>query len=439
MIDITSGRNAWASWHVIILLAPPHPVKTTPDPFCPPFCPPAYVAVTGYNFNVQMMLIANNDASSTHNSHPLGAVVERYEYNPFGERRVFSNKAGDPSDDPYATFPMGESDRLDDANGELLPYGLNDRGHQGLQHDEHLGHNGTYIDNDSRYLLAHIQRYAQRDPHPARYPDGMNAYAYYAGLRGTVDPTGRAIPSHAHPIAQYAGKKRPCVVNCNDAFNRCLRGHSDPNECFDLMRACHAYCFAFGNVQSQLRRASFNGWRVAGDVVLAATGITSVAASAKIDGTKFPKTKAALALGGSAATALALLDGVNNMSRFKGWALEQAILKEHKEIWLQYSPGDIIKEYGDEDVKYNCNIKGSLSYSQFREGFITSEHLKSPGQTSGFSIKPCHAATEVWVYYRVNGAEWNRAVLTGVPMQVKPCLTPDQIIQLESVLRWGFP
>jgi len=70
-----------------------------------------------------------------------------------------------------------------------LPYGINDRGHQGLQHDEHLGANGTYIDNRARYLLAHLQRFAQRDP--LGYVDGMTVFVYYAAIRGFVDPAGK--------------------------------------------------------------------------------------------------------------------------------------------------------------------------------------------------------------------------------------------------------
>jgi RHS repeat-associated protein len=57
-------------------------------------------------------------------------------------------------------------------------------GFQGLRHDEESG----LIENRNRMLDPTTGRFMQRDP--MGYPDGMNLYAVYHVMWGTVDPTG---------------------------------------------------------------------------------------------------------------------------------------------------------------------------------------------------------------------------------------------------------
>jgi RHS repeat-associated protein len=57
-------------------------------------------------------------------------------------------------------------------------------GHQGLYHDAETG----LIYNRARMLHPTLGRFTQRDP--LGYVDGMSIFAYYAGMKGGVDPNG---------------------------------------------------------------------------------------------------------------------------------------------------------------------------------------------------------------------------------------------------------
>jgi RHS repeat-associated protein len=115
-----------------------------------------YFAARHHNFNVVALLDATD-----------GSVVERYDYNPYGQRFVL--------DDDYS----------DDADG-LSDVGLN-IGHQGLTHDPESGL--TY--NRARMINSTIGGFMQRDHF--EYFDGLSAYLYAsANPLLWVDPTGLA-------------------------------------------------------------------------------------------------------------------------------------------------------------------------------------------------------------------------------------------------------
>jgi RHS repeat-associated protein len=96
------------------------------------------------------------------------AVLERYEYTPYGQRVVFYS-AG--SNDPLAHTPTLIPRRVE-LGGTLQPYGAYAIGHQGLYHDEETGE--TLIYNRARMLHTRLGRFTQRDP--LGYVDGMNIY-----------------------------------------------------------------------------------------------------------------------------------------------------------------------------------------------------------------------------------------------------------------------
>ena len=124
------------------------------------------------NYNV-LALLDNNTLT-----------VERYEYTPYGQRQVYVSPG---INDPGAHAPVAMSQRVE-VGGVKQPYGLCEFGHQGLMHDESVG----LIQNRYRDLVVRLGRYAQGDP--LGYPDGMNRFAYYAGMHGEVDPSGLLNP-----------------------------------------------------------------------------------------------------------------------------------------------------------------------------------------------------------------------------------------------------
>ena len=81
-----------------------------------------------------------------------GGVIERYDYNPYGQRLVLDP---DYSDDP---------DGLSDVANPI--------GHQGLYHDDESG----LVYNRARYRDPELGRWLEKDPF--KYRDGMNCYAY---------------------------------------------------------------------------------------------------------------------------------------------------------------------------------------------------------------------------------------------------------------------
>ena len=91
-----------------------------------------------------------------------GDIIERYEYTLYGERTIMNAD--------YAV--LGSS-----------AYTMN-MGFQGLFHDTETG----LVYNRNRMLNITTGRFIQRDP--LGYPDGMNTYAAYHVMGGTLDPMG---------------------------------------------------------------------------------------------------------------------------------------------------------------------------------------------------------------------------------------------------------
>ncbi len=96
-----------------------------------------------------------------------GTVVERFRYDPYGNRTVLDADFTDDDD--------GES------NSDLTV------GFQGLREDASGLHHQR-----ARYWHSDLGRFISRDP--AGYPDGMNRYAGYHIFGSTVDPSGLDTP-----------------------------------------------------------------------------------------------------------------------------------------------------------------------------------------------------------------------------------------------------
>ncbi len=112
-----------------------------------------YFALRHHNYNV----VALADSS--------GTIVERYDYNPYGQRFVLN------------------ADFSADADG-LSDY-ANSIGHQGLHHDTATG----LVYNRARMLAPVLGRFMQRDP--MGYVDGMNLYGNVrSNPLENLDPTG---------------------------------------------------------------------------------------------------------------------------------------------------------------------------------------------------------------------------------------------------------
>ena len=102
-----------------------------------------------------------------------GAIVERYEYTPYGQRQVYFSPG---VNDPLAMAPTSMSRRWHVAD-VAQPYGLNSIGHQGLRHDPETG----LVYNRARMLHVSLGRFVQRDPINQNQPgggyqDGMSLY-----------------------------------------------------------------------------------------------------------------------------------------------------------------------------------------------------------------------------------------------------------------------
>ena len=143
-----------------------------------------YYALQDAHFNVLGMV------SST------GALAERYEYTPYGERTVYLSPG---SNDPDAMAPTMISRRWT-VGSTAQPYGLNDIGHQGLMHDEDTG----LIQNRARMRSPRLGRWLQREP--LGYVDGMSLYQYVGsepidwfdplGYQGTKRTGGQGSSCH---------------------------------------------------------------------------------------------------------------------------------------------------------------------------------------------------------------------------------------------------
>ncbi len=133
-------------------------------------CEARYWVAQDANYNVQGVL----DAS--------GALVERYEYEPYGARRVYVS-AG--SNDPKAMVGIEESQRVTMSDAAVGAHGLNPFGHQGLMHDDVSG----LVNNRRRMLQITLARFGQRDRE--RYVDASDLYVYVAANpQASADPSG---------------------------------------------------------------------------------------------------------------------------------------------------------------------------------------------------------------------------------------------------------
>jgi len=143
-----------------------------------------YYPVQDANFNVLGLV------SST------GALIERYEYTPYGERTAYKS-AG--SNDETTSAPLYGSQRVLLFLGMnptgYAPYGLCDIGHQGLFLDPELG----LYDNRHRALHPRLMRFLQRDP--IGYADGMSLYEYVGS-----SPTGYADPGGGRTLPLNTGQ-----------------------------------------------------------------------------------------------------------------------------------------------------------------------------------------------------------------------------------------
>jgi len=118
-----------------------------------------------------------------------GALVERYEYTPYGHRTVYFSPG---SNDPTCHAATAISRRVM-SSGTIQPWGVNTIGHQGLRHDEATHH----VQNRFRVLHPGAERFLQKDW--LGYVDGMSPYAY-VGINPItrVDPYGlkyRPLPN----------------------------------------------------------------------------------------------------------------------------------------------------------------------------------------------------------------------------------------------------
>jgi RHS repeat-associated protein len=107
-----------------------------------------------------------------------GALVERYEYSPYGQRKVFASPG---TNDPGNYAPTLSSQRA----SSTAAWAKNEFGHQGLMHDEEI----DLVYNRARHLHPGLGRFAQRDP--IGYVDGMSPYQYVESKPlQLVDPSG---------------------------------------------------------------------------------------------------------------------------------------------------------------------------------------------------------------------------------------------------------
>ncbi len=147
--DITTTQQVWAGrvgGYIDELLQIAHNLDW-PDalPTIDNDCEAKYWVAQDANYNVQGVL----DAS--------GALVERYEYEPYGARRVYLS-AG--SNDPLAMVPADQSTRVKISDGFTASQGLNPFGHQGLMHDDA----SEMVNNRARMLHVGLGQFGQRDP-----------------------------------------------------------------------------------------------------------------------------------------------------------------------------------------------------------------------------------------------------------------------------------
>ena len=185
--DITTSQYVWAGrvgGYIDELVQFAHNLDWPDAPGSDDTCETAYWAMQDANYNVLGVV---DDA---------GKLVERYEYEPYGQRRVYIS-AG--SNDLLATAGIERTKRLTLSDGSTATHGLNAFGHQGLQHDTASG----LLQNRHRTLHAKMGMFMQRDP--IGYIDGGSIYAAYHHLRSGLDPLGLATFTDENNAARSGG------------------------------------------------------------------------------------------------------------------------------------------------------------------------------------------------------------------------------------------
>jgi len=119
-----------------------------------------------------------------------GALAERYEYSPYGQRTVLDSAgANDPG--LYAASLVSQRVVIGGLN---QPYGLCEFGHQGLIHDDESG----LVFNRARTLHPGLGRFMQNDP--MGYVDGLSRYTYQRNRSpASLDPGGTTTECEAVP------------------------------------------------------------------------------------------------------------------------------------------------------------------------------------------------------------------------------------------------
>jgi RHS repeat-associated protein len=186
LVEVRNGSDQWIRGLVwgLQYIDELIQVATEPFGFVPPGAQPGrHWAMQDSNWNVLGVVDYQ------------GVLVERYEYTPYGERRVFRS-AG--ADDPGLHASFGMSRRVVTGYGQQ-PFGICDIGHQGLMHDEELG----LVYNRARMLHPTLGRFIQRDP--LGYVDGMGLYEYVRSSPSVLnDPQGTiSWPGHGTETRLY--------------------------------------------------------------------------------------------------------------------------------------------------------------------------------------------------------------------------------------------
>ena len=143
-----------------------------------------------------------------------GKLVERYEYTPYGRRRVYAS-AG--ANDPRALTPVEAAYMMRQmAAGDVTGGGLNPHGHQGLRHDPVTG----LVENRHRVLHPTLGRFAQRDP--LEYIDDSSLHEYLRSNPLThLDPTGTTCSPRGTETCVNYDHRRAGYREAADLLTQC--------------------------------------------------------------------------------------------------------------------------------------------------------------------------------------------------------------------------
>ncbi len=162
MIEERNGSNQTMKQHVwgLTYIDELVQVAANSNPTTGNICSDLFWAAQDANFNVLGLVNSS------------GALVERYEYAPYGQRKVLfaagnSYSGNTSSYDPGCYAIAYASPRV---TSNMPCFGLCEIGSQGLIHDEECG----LVYNRARFLHTDLGRYASRDPLPL--PNGLNPF-----------------------------------------------------------------------------------------------------------------------------------------------------------------------------------------------------------------------------------------------------------------------